>query len=201
MVAVTVITNCSARKSIDMSIVQARLGKVPGFDLENEEKYRQVLSDFVRPAIDMYDGPIFRVLRGYRQCIDVFVLSARYGVIHGDRPIIPYDAYLKDAGTWVLSTWSRYGNYDLQKLLGTKSRRYIIVMSGQYLDFLLRVLDPCSLGGELYLITSVKPRLKCSATWHEAKRPGEFLSALSKLLGGFCSSSLVLDYFMENGKE
>jgi hypothetical protein len=47
------------------------------------------------PAIDRYDGPAFRLLRRFREhgseLPDVFVLSARYGLIHYAEPISNYD--------------------------------------------------------------------------------------------------------------
>lgn len=48
------------------------------------------------PAIERYDGPPFRVLRRYlRQQPadppDVYILSAEFGLMHGDRPIPYYD--------------------------------------------------------------------------------------------------------------
>jgi hypothetical protein len=47
------------------------------------------------PAIDRYDGPAFRLLRRFRDQMlelpDVFVLSARYGLIPYEEPIPHYD--------------------------------------------------------------------------------------------------------------
>ncbi len=50
------------------------------------------------PAIDRYNGPLFLVLRRFlRECphqarlLDVYILSAAYGLIPGDFPIAWYD--------------------------------------------------------------------------------------------------------------
>lgn len=47
------------------------------------------------PAVDRYDGPAFRLLRRFREhgleLPDVFILSARYGLIHYEEPIPDYD--------------------------------------------------------------------------------------------------------------
>lgn len=50
------------------------------------------------PAVERYDGPLFRVLRKFhRDCpgeashVAVYVLSARFGLIPGDAPIPYYD--------------------------------------------------------------------------------------------------------------
>ena len=50
------------------------------------------------PAIERYDGPLFKVLRRYlresshqARDLDVFILSAAYGLIPGDSPTPLYD--------------------------------------------------------------------------------------------------------------
>ena len=50
------------------------------------------------PAIERYDGPTFRVVRKFMreapselQDVDVFVLSAKYGLIAADKPVADYD--------------------------------------------------------------------------------------------------------------
>ena len=56
------------------------------------------------PAIERYDGPAFRVLRRFLrdaapalQDVDVFVLSARYGLIAADTPVHDYDQRMTPA--------------------------------------------------------------------------------------------------------
>ncbi len=51
------------------------------------------------PALDRYDGPAFRVLRRYFAThattpLDVYILSAKFGLIPADRPIPNYDQRL-----------------------------------------------------------------------------------------------------------
>lgn len=72
------------------------------------------------PAIDLYDGPIFRVLRSYLreyvwpERLSVAVLSAKYGVIGGLAPIRSYDqrmtaqraAEMAERVTRTLQGWS-----------------------------------------------------------------------------------------------
>src|SRR5262245_54266468 len=49
------------------------------------------------PAIDMYDGAGYRVLKRlqrlgqYPEDVDILIVSAKYGVILHDHPIPPYD--------------------------------------------------------------------------------------------------------------
>jgi hypothetical protein len=54
------------------------------------------------PAIDRYDGPVFRVLRNYlRDCsseaLTVLIVSAKYGLIESNRRIPVYDCRMSAA--------------------------------------------------------------------------------------------------------
>jgi hypothetical protein len=50
---------------------------------------------FPGPAIEVYDGPLYRILRkAQRTCnirATVYLLSAQYGLIPAAQPIVPYD--------------------------------------------------------------------------------------------------------------
>ncbi len=185
---VLVIINCSRRKSVNMGEVRRRLGKVPGFDLENEDEYRKALSDLMRPALEMYDGPEFRVLRRFRDCIDVFILSARYGVVSGDRLVIPYDAYLGNADDSVLRRWTAYGNPDLGKLIGGRWDYVIIRLTRTYMNYFRRLVpNPCRLGGEIHVITARGSAINCgNAIHHSVRGPGDSQSVLRRLLTELC---------------
>ena len=187
---VLVIVNCSRRKSVNMEEVRRRLGRVPGFDLENEGWYREVLSDLVKPALDMYDGPEFRVLRRFRDCIDVFVLSARYGVVSGDRLIIPYDAYLGNADEYIIQRWAVYGSPDLGRLISGRWDYVIIRLTRTYMSYFRKlVINPCALGEEIHVITARSNTLNCgNAVHHFVRGPGDSQSVLRRLLIGLCPS-------------
>ncbi len=44
------------------------------------------------PAVDLYDGPFFRMIRKYRsKDFDILVLSAKYGMIEGHKKISYYN--------------------------------------------------------------------------------------------------------------
>jgi hypothetical protein len=54
------------------------------------------------PAIDRYDGPVFRVLRNYlrevpSQALTVLIVSAKYGLIESNRRIPAYDCRMSAA--------------------------------------------------------------------------------------------------------
>ncbi len=77
---------------------------IPTDDLENEERYREVLKEYLRPSTLMFSG-MFREVKGFYEDIeemvdvDLYVISGRYGLVKDDEEIIPYDAYVdsKDA--------------------------------------------------------------------------------------------------------
>ena len=44
-----------------------------------------------RRAIELYDGPIFKILRRHKKNFDVFIISAKYGLISENDIICNYD--------------------------------------------------------------------------------------------------------------
>lgn len=94
------------------------------------------------PAVDRYDGPLWRVLRSYRRAqpifaadLDIYGLSAEYGLIPGDTPIPPYDRTMSPERAdalrpQVLEAFRDLmgGGYD-QLCLGV-SDRYLRAMAG-----------------------------------------------------------------------
>ena len=189
---VLVVINCSRRKIIDLGIVRSRLGTVPGFDLEREYEYRRVLSDLVKPAIEMYDGPEFKVLRRFRGCVDVFILSARYGIIRDKDLIIPYDAYLGNADYSVISTWAKYGNWSLNELTSKTWDLVIIRLSKIYTKFFMKLIEkPCALGNEMHIIGGRHiDLLNCeNSVHHYVRGPGEAQHVLYELLSRACNNS------------
>jgi hypothetical protein len=114
---ILIITNCTAEKAVNMSAVKSRLAKlnlpVPSFDLSRETIYRELLREFVKPAGEMYTGPTFRavlkLVKTLRSCgkdVDIYIISARYGIINEKDPIIPYEATLKGMNARELKKWS-----------------------------------------------------------------------------------------------
>jgi len=187
-----VVINCSKKKVIDLGVVRSRLGTVPSFDLEREYEYRQVLSDFMKPAIEMYDGPEFKVLRRFRGCVDVFILSARYGIIRDKDLIIPYDAYLGNADYSVISTWTKYGNWGLNELTSRTWDLAIIRLSKVYTKFFMKLIkNPCALGNEIHIIGGRCIDLfNCEGSVrHHIRGPGEAQHVLHELLSRACNNS------------
>jgi hypothetical protein len=93
------------------------------------------------PAIERYDGPAFRVIRRYLQTyrdggrsLDVYVLSAEFGLIPSDRPIPDYDHCMTAERAMQLR--SQVSAQMKQCLQATKYDRLLLSVGNQYLSAL-----------------------------------------------------------------
>lgn len=137
---ILVITHCTAQKSVDSALIAkiaSEVGvRVPSFDLEYEELYRRVFSRYVRPAVEMYRGTflhIKNVIETLNKCrdVDLYIISARYGVLESRDRIVPYDATLKGMKQAELDRWS--------KERGVNEKLFRVYSSGGY-DLVIAVL-------------------------------------------------------------
>jgi len=105
---VFILTSCVGTKKYSESDIKPILEKhglsMPKHDLENEEKYKEALQDFILPASQMYQGS-FRYVRDlvnkYRlkgDQVELRIISARYGLIGEETPIIPYECTFQGLG-------------------------------------------------------------------------------------------------------
>lgn len=104
---ILVLSECVATKKYDPSkepikSILERYGlQIPSCDLENEEKYKEVLKQFVLPAYQMYEGSfkfIKELVTKFRKKgdkVQLLIISARYGLIDEDALIIPYQCTFK----------------------------------------------------------------------------------------------------------
>jgi cytoplasmic iron level regulating protein YaaA (DUF328/UPF0246 family) len=73
---------------------------IPSDDLENEENYKILLKNYMRPAKYMFSG-IFSEVRQFSNILaaiapsDLYILSGRYGLINENDLIIPYSKNVK----------------------------------------------------------------------------------------------------------
>ncbi|MFC1975060.1 DUF6884 domain-containing protein [Chloroflexota bacterium] len=120
-----------------------------------------------RAAINVYDGPMFRILRQYKPHLDVYILSARYGLIEAIHPILSYDLTLKDVpmrevvvDAHVQGRQIAEGCFDLMSY-----NCIYAVMGLNYLRWLLMILDVATKerGTALSYFNSLRlPTLACS---------------------------------------
>ncbi len=166
-----ILINCSKRKSMDpLNLPEVLKGEssVPRDDLEREADYRQALSKYSMKAMDLYQGPEFKTYRELASSSGarLLVMSARYGIIDGNRSIIPYDATLAGKGLAyierMVSKWIEYGNYDVAELsMGWDCA--VMRLSDNYLLALelmaMRLgIDVCGIGGTTIVIGGSRAR-------------------------------------------
>ena len=85
----------------------------------------------------LYRSPLFRGRKAWvqRSCSSWFILSAKYGLIHPDRWIEPYDQTLKDASPAQRRVWSQEVLAELTRYLGDVSGAVIEIHAGvEYRD-------------------------------------------------------------------
>ena len=116
--------------------------------MDKEEQYRQTLRDYTLPAADMYEGSFKYVrelvgrLRSQGRKADLFIISARYGLIHEKTPIVPYECTLQGLKKDQLESRIKELRIleSLRRLLRQTSYNHIIVILGR--DYLKTILDP-----------------------------------------------------------
>jgi len=150
---IAIITYCTQEKNIDLNRVARILSErglsLPGFDLEREKEYWKILRAYAKRAEDMYSGTFKYVrkligdLRKSGFQIDVYILSARYGLITGDTIIIPYDATLKDLNSVQIKEWAskRKVNEKLMDILNKQYELIIINLNKDYIKPIKEVLE------------------------------------------------------------
>lgn len=88
------------------------------------------------PAIDIYDGPFFRLLRKYKlPNVDIFIISAKYGLIHFSNLIELYDLKMS---TKIANAIKNDIMLKLKKILQENQYKEIVINLGKNY---LRVID------------------------------------------------------------
>ncbi len=163
---VLILASCSKKKSIDLNKVMRLLRSyglgLPSNDLENEALYRKILRIYIRPAEEMYRGifsnvkKIANILRNHGKHVDIYIISARYGLIKGSDPIIPYEATLKGLKPSEIATWaSGMGIPDkLRSILSNNYDLIIAVLPKEYAYAIKSVLPSLLSNPRTILITA-----------------------------------------------
>jgi hypothetical protein len=106
-----VIVPCTAKKR-DTVLQPARAADLMDASLRQQTEER--LAAFGRPAIEMYTGTHYRLVReGLQQvwdkwgraCLDMAILSAGYGLLQPDQEIIPYDVSFDELDAATFTQW------------------------------------------------------------------------------------------------
>lgn len=98
--------------------------------------------DKLAKAKELYDSTLFRAQRVFAEKFadDWYILSAKYGLLHPETEIEPYEQTLKGAGTAHRREWSRKVYAELE--VRTKSDDLIIITAGEdYCRFLIPLIE------------------------------------------------------------
>jgi hypothetical protein len=88
-------------------------------------------------AVELYDGPFFRMIRKYRsKNFDILVLSAKYGIIKSDMIISNYDQKMTPERAKELSSTI---NNDLTRYLADKKYESVYINLG---NLYFKALEP-----------------------------------------------------------
>jgi len=130
---------------------------IPSEDLELEERYKKILTDFVRPAILMFSG-MFREVRSFKRKIEkeynseLYIISGRYGLVNEDEEIVPYDAYMEtQEDLKKLDEKCNFSN-DMKEVVENSSLTFLFAAT-RYLEYLLSIDWFEDINGEIWLVT------------------------------------------------
>ena len=97
--------------------------------------------DYSCPAIEMYTkSNYFNLKLDYCNKINVdeiFILSAKYGLLEPDIIIEPYTIHLKETSREYKLKWSKYVLKDLKEKTDLKNDEFIILAGADYMKYLI----------------------------------------------------------------
>ncbi|MEM2704321.1 MAG: tRNA-guanine transglycosylase DpdA [Candidatus Bathyarchaeia archaeon] len=146
-----VLTYCTEQKNVNWSKVDELLSHFalprPSFNIEEETRYRAIKNIPLFNAENLYLGS-FRVIKRAVEAlrkegvqVDVFFISARYGVLKGDDNIIPYDATLANKSEEWIRNWSiKLGVEGKLKWLLT-SKKYDVILVNLTKDYYIAIRE------------------------------------------------------------
>src|SRR3954454_22752985 len=119
------------------------------------------------PAESLYTGQQHvRLMRGVRALreagtlVDVWIVSAGHGVVHGSEPLTPYDRTFQGRATTERRDMAAALNIpqDVRTVLGQTTELAVVALSEEYLDACGLTSD-VALGGPLVLLCSASASL------------------------------------------
>lgn len=157
---ILIVTSCTGEKAVEheneLTINDLRQDKAHIKAREAE------LADIMLPAEKLYTGlQHARLMRGVQAIrankdftIDLYVLSAGYGLVRGSKKLAPYDATFNGMKTKQLAEWAHHLNVprDIRKVL-SKSYDLILVLLGDGYLRACQLDDDVALGGSAIFFT------------------------------------------------
>lgn len=131
--------------------------QIPSTDLEKEEKYKKILSDFVRPAELMFSG-LFKEVRNFYNKLDkitetkLYIISGRYGLVNSEKNIIPYKAYMKNQEDLKkLDKRTDFSNGMVE--VANKYDLNLLFLAKRYLNFLISKQILRKINSDIFIVT------------------------------------------------
>lgn len=125
-----------------VSLLESHNLAVPHDDIEIEDKYRDILHEFIRPARSMFAG-MFAEVRIFADTIsefaqtDLYIVSGRYGLIPENGGIIPYSHHIQtEKDLEILDKRTDFSN--LMVDAANKHEIIIMLLPKHYLMYLLK---------------------------------------------------------------
>jgi hypothetical protein len=135
---------------------------------------RKIRTAGVLPAINRYDGPVFRVIRRYlredpRKRPDIYILSGKFGLIEASTRIPHYDEKLDSAGCDRLRPQI---NRTLRELVCRgQFEEILLVASNLYVNLLLQSLSNIGVTAKVLAAPPGNgPPLTCLHGWLRGER-------------------------------
>lgn len=137
---ILIITSCTGEKvhTPDNQLTQAEFELL--HDKEVFQQKEATLSQFLVKAEDMYTGQQHvRLMGGIRQFgpdnVDLWIVSAGYGVIPGNQQIVPYECTFATMKVKELKSWSEHLQVpqDIRKVLAQKYDLALVLLGDAYL--------------------------------------------------------------------
>jgi len=92
------------------------------------------------PAKDLYESTLFKFCYSYAMSLcpdNIFILSAKYGLVPADEVIAPYDLTLNTMKTKEIQKWSEGVICDLRNNTDIKNDNFLFLAGEKYRRFLL----------------------------------------------------------------
>ncbi|UOD34841.1 hypothetical protein DSN97_00450 [Deferribacteraceae bacterium V6Fe1] len=97
-------------------------------------------------ARDLYVSPLFRMNLKYAQRFspkNIFILSAKYGLIDLDEEIVPYDVTLNNLSAHERKNWARKVIEQLREYCDLENDHFVILAGKKYRQYLMPYLQSC----------------------------------------------------------
>jgi cytoplasmic iron level regulating protein YaaA (DUF328/UPF0246 family) len=124
-----------------LSLLTSEKLTCPTDDITNEDKYRTILKEFVRPAKFMFSG-MFVEVRDFSLVLteikpaDLYIISGRYGLINQNKSIIPYHHHINNPRK--LKELDEQTDFVTRLLnLVSNSRLAILLLPSHFIEYLM----------------------------------------------------------------